>query len=350
MRTAFHRPLALLLSLALLLAGCVGGEGESSPSPVPSLSAGAEVERRSATGFYFDTVVTVTAYVSDPSVVDAALRECAKYENLLSKTVEGSDVWALNHAGGEWVEVSEETREILEKALEYSRLSDGLFDVTVEPCTALWDFTGGSEVLPDPDALAAAAAKVDYTAVELGETGVRLRNGATIDLGAIAKGYITDRIASFLVERGVESAILNFGGNVLTIGSKPGGEAWKIGVQDPRSPRGESIGVLPVTGKAVVTSGIYERGFDKDGIRYHHILDAATGWPIQNELAGVTIVAEDAFDADALSTTVFAMGSEDGLAFVEELDGVEAIFVTREDAVTWSSGLEGKLSLLSGAD
>lgn len=336
---------ALLLTLALLLGGCVPSGPAESPSPTPT---GAEREKYSATGFYFDTVITVTAYAPDQEAVDAALRECAKYENLLSKTVEGSDVWALNHAGGQWVEISEETREILEKALEYSRLSEGKFDVTIEPCVALWDFTGGSEVIPDAAALAEAAERVDHTAVELSETGARLHDGATVDLGAIAKGYITDRIADFLKERGVESAILNFGGNVLTIGCKPGGEAWKIGVQDPRSPRGESIGVLPVTGKAVVTSGIYERGFDKDGIRYHHILDTATGWPIQNELAGVTIVAEDAFDADALSTTVFAMGEEDGLAFIESLEGVEAIFVTREDAVSWTSGLEGEITLLSG--
>lgn len=326
---------ALLLSAALLsvLTAC-GGAVRPTSTPTP--------QRQSQVGFYFDTVVTMEVYTNDETLLADAQAACQRYDDLLSKTHEGSDVWNINHAEGKRVAVSDETREILEKALEYSRLSEGAFDITIEPCVALWDFTGdGMGILPEETLLAQAAAKVDWTQVDISDEGVLLPAGMTIDLGAIAKGYITDRIAALLKSRGVESGFLNFGGNVLTIGNKPDGTAWNIGVQDPLGKRDKNIiGAAKVSGQAVVTSGIYERGFDLDGVRYHHILDTSTGWPVQNELAGVSIIAPDAFDADALSTTVFAMGVEKGTAFIEGLDGIEAIFVTRDDTVTWTSGLE----------
>lgn len=329
---------ALLAALLTGLTGC-GGAVTPFPTPVP--------QKRSQVGFYFDTVVTMDVYTDDEALLSDAQMECQRYDELLSKSYEGSDVWNINHADGKRVPVSPETREILEKALEYSRLADGLFDVTIEPCVALWDFTGeGMGILPDEAALAQAAARVDWTQVDINDEGVLLPAGMTIDLGAIAKGYITDRIADFLKARGVECGLLNFGGNVLVIGRKPDGSEWNVGIQDPLGKRDQNIvGAARVSDQAVVTSGIYERGFDLDGVRYHHILDTATGWPIQNELAGVTIIAGDAFDADALSTAVFAMGVEKGTAFIEALEGIEAIFVTRDDAVTWTSGLEDSFVL-----
>ena len=330
------RLLGLALSALLLsgLAACGPVAVPPTATPAPPL--------KSQVGFYFDTVVTMQVYTDDEALLSDAQAECQRYDDLLSKTHEGSDVWRINHADGQRVAVAPETREILEKALEYSRLSEGIFDITVEPCVALWDFTGeGMGVLPDETALAQAAAKVDWTQVDVSDEGVLLPAGMTIDLGAIAKGYITDRIADFLKDRGVESGFLNFGGNVLVIGKKPDGSEWNIGIQDPLGKRDQNIvGVARVSGQAVVTSGIYERGFDLDGVRYHHILDSSSGWPVQNELAGVSIIAPDAFDADALSTTVFAMGVERGTAFIEGLDGIEAIFVTRDDSVTWTSGLD----------
>ncbi len=329
------------LLCAALLTGLTACGGTVTPTSTPT------PQRQSQVGFYFDTVVTMEVYTDDSSLLSDAQVECQRYDNMLSKTTEGSDVWNINHANGQRVAVSDETREILEKALEYSRLSNGIFDVTVEPCVALWDFTGENMgVLPDETALAQAAAKVDWTQIDVNDEGVLLPAGMTIDLGAIAKGYITDRIADFLKARGVESGFLNFGGNVLVIGSKPDGTEWNIGIQDPLGKRDQNIvGAAKVSNQAVVTSGIYERGFDLDGVRYHHILDTSSGWPVQNELAGVSIIAGDAFDADALSTTVFAMGVEEGTTFIEALEGIEAIFVTRDDTVTWTSGLNDRFVL-----
>lgn len=330
------RCLPLLLTAALLLAGLSG--------------CAAPRVKQTATGFYFDTVVHMTIYWKDDAPLKKALEKCAYYENLLSKTVEGSDVWRINHADGARVPVDGETRDIMEKALDYARRSGGAFDITVEPCVALWDFTDSAKAaLPDVAALAAAAAKVDYTRVDLNDNGVKLGPGQTIDLGAIAKGYIADRISDLLKEAGVESGLLNFGGNVQTIGNKTDGTPWNVGVQDPRSAQGESIAVMPTTDAAVVTSGIYERGFTIDGVRYHHILDPSTGWPIQNDLAGVSIFTDSSFDGDALSTTLFALGEKDGLALAEELEGVEVLFITREDALSYTRGLEGKIKLLNSA-
>lgn len=346
-----HRTIAAALATALalgLLAACQPQSAGGSAAPTSSPAVEAGLPKQSRVGYFFDTVITIEAYTDDESILDDAMAECQRYDDLLSKTTEGSDVWKINHANGERVAVSQDTRDIIEKALEYSELSDGRFDITIEPCVALWDFTGENMgVLPDEAALAEAASRVDYTKIDINDQGVQLPAGETIDLGAIAKGYITDRIRDFLVERGVTCGILNFGGNVLVIGSKPDGTDWNIGIQDPDSTTGESIAVVPVHDSAVVTSGIYERGFDLDGVRYHHILDTSTGWPVQNELAGITILAGDAFDADALSTTVFAMGLEEGTAFVESLEGVEAVFITRDEQVSWTSGLNDRLTLLN---
>ena len=325
----------LLACLSLLMSACQA-------SPVKP----AEAAKQSRVVFYFDTVVTVTAYTDDPELLTEMEAECLRYEKMLSKTVEGSDIWNINHAKGERVAVSDETRELILKALEFSRLSEGRFDISIEPCVSLWDFRSEDRgVLPDADALAAAAEKVDWTRIDVNEDGVLIPEGMSIDLGAIAKGYISDRIADFLIAGGVESALLNVGGNVRTVGLKPDGSNWRIGIQDPEGVRDQSIvGVVALDNDAVVTSGIYERGFTLDGVVYHHILDPETGWSVQNELAGVSIVADEACTADALSTTVFTMGLEEGSSFIEALEGVDAIFVTREGDVSWTTGLNDKFS------
>ena len=324
--------IAVMLCMALLLTGCQ--------------SKAVEPRKQSTVVFYFDTVVTISVYSDDENILEGLDAECLRYENMLSKTVEGSDVWNINHAKGERVAVNEETRELILTALEFSRLSDGRFDITVEPCVSLWDFTSEDRgTLPDAEELAAAAEKVDWTKVDVNDEGVLIPEGMSIDLGAIAKGYISDRIADYFVEKGVESALLNVGGNVRTVGLKPDGSNWRIGIQDPEGVRDQSIvGVATLGDNAVVTSGIYERGFILDDVVYHHILDPDTGWSVQNELAGVTIVAKEACTADALSTTVFAMGLEEGSAFIENFDGVDAIFVTRDGDISWTSGLDGLFS------
>ena len=316
--------LALFLA-ALLLAPLVRGLSEA--------------KKESVVGYYLDTVITLTAYVDSPSVLEDALEECGRYERLLSRTIEGSDVWRINHAGGQPVEVSRETLDILDVARQVSELSDGAFDVTIAPVSTLWDFTSGAAALPDAEAIREAAALIDYRKLEIDGNRVTLPEGMGIDLGGIAKGYIADAVKAYLVGRGVRSGVLSFGGNIVCIGLKPDGSPWKVGIQDIDRPTGSYMLVTDNRGGSTVTSGIYERGFELDGVRYHHILDAKTGWPVQNELASVTIFSESSVWGDALSTAVFALGPEAGAALAERLEGVEALLIRRDRTCAGTSGV-----------
>ena len=325
------RKLAILAVAAMMTAAVfipVAGSADSVP------------DKRTEIGFYLDTIITLTAYVDDPQILKDAMTECGKYEQLLSRTVEGSDAWRINHANGEPVEVSEDMAVILRFAKAISEKSGGAFDVTIGPASTLWDFKAETPALPDAEALAEAAKRIDYSKLELDGTTVTLPAGMMIDLGAIAKGYIADQIKSYLKERGVEHAILSFGGNVIAIGAKPDGSPWKVGIQDIDGETQTAMLVSKNIDMSAVTSGIYERGFEMDGVIYHHLLSPFTGWPVQNELASVTIFSDSSMMGDALSTTAFVMGTEEGMKLIESLEGVEAVFIDRERNVTYSSGAE----------
>lgn len=318
------RIFSLLMALLLLLCG--------------GCSAEKELPKISEVGFYLDTVITLTAYTDNAQVLKDAMAECGRYEQILSRTVEGSDVWRINHADGKPVEVTDDTAAVLRCAAEISRISGGAFDVTIAPASTLWNFTSGEAVLPDKGVLAAAVKLVDYTKVNLEGNTVSLPDGMMIDLGGIAKGYIADRVKAFLADRGVKNAILSFGGNIVAIGKKPDGSDWKVGIQDIDKPTGEHMLVAANRGGSTVTSGTYERGFELDGIRYHHLLNPETGWPEQNELASVTILSDSSMEGDALATAAFILGTGKGLEMIEKLDGIEAVFIAKDRRVTYSSG------------
>ena len=305
-----------------------------------SCSEKKDLSKMTEVGFYLDTVITLTAYTENGQVLKDALEECGRYEQILSRTIEGSDVWRINHAEGQPVDVSGDTIAILQCAMKISGMTGGAFDVTIAPVSTIWDFTSGKAELPDAEEIARAVELVDYTKITLDGNTVTLPAGMMIDLGGIAKGYIADRIKMYLEKRGVKHAILSFGGNVVAIGSKPDGTDWKVGIQDIDGKTGEYMMVSRNSGGSSVTSGIYERGFDLDGVRYHHLLSTETGWPVQNELAAVTIFSESSMEGDALSTATFVLGTEEGLNLINSLDGIEAVFIARDRAVTYSAGAE----------
>ena len=313
----------------LLCAGC--GAKETEP---------AKTQKVSLVGYHLDTVITLTAYADDEQVLRDAMGECERLENLLSRTVEGSDVWKINHAGGEAVEVSEETAEVIACALEVGKLSGGAFDLTVAPVSVLWDFRSGAAVLPDAGEIEKAAALVDYTKVKLDGRKVTIPAGMMIDLGGIAKGYIADKVKEYLVKRGVKHAILSFGGNVVAIGKKPDGSDWRVGIQDIDKPTGSYMLVARNSGGSTVTSGIYERGFELDGVRYHHLLSPKTGWPVQNGLASVTIFSDSSMWGDALATAAFVLGPEEGIRLIERVEGTEAVFIRKDRTTLYTSGTE----------
>ena len=256
----------------------------------------------SAAGFACDTVVTVTAYAPQETV-DATLRICADYEKILSKTAA-----------------------LLALAVEIGTASGGAFDVSIAPASALWDFKAEEPQIPDENALLAACGRIDYRSIVIDGNTVTLKNGAEIDLGGIAKGYIADCVADYLRSQGVTSACINMGGNVVLIGTKPDGTPWTVGIRDPNGTPEQSEEVLALSDAAVVTSGTYERGFDLDGIRYHHILDPKTGMPVQNGLASVTVIGTRSALCDALSTACFVLGEEKSRPVLERY-GVRAIFL-----------------------
>lgn len=307
-------------------------------------SGGCAPRWNTALGYYFDTFVSLQGRCKE-SVLQEALQECARYEALLSKNRQDSDVWRLNHAQGERVPVSEETRAILSMAQEVSEASHGWFDVTIAPASALWDFKAEAPALPEAAALAEAAALVDYTQVTIAPAGVRLGEGQSIDLGGIAKGYVADALVSFLADRGVTDALVNIGGNVKALGQNERRGPWQVAIQDPAGQYGSGVGVVSLpSGYSLVTSGVYERGFDLDGIRYHHILDPYTGYPIQNGVLSVSILAKSSLLADALSTACFALGVEGGLPLATSY-GAEAYFILEDGNTTYTEGMEVWLNL-----
>jgi FAD:protein FMN transferase len=299
----------------------------------------AKQELTTVRGFNFDTFNTISA-CCDRSILEETMKKCDYYNNMLSKTVPASDVWRINHAGGKAVKVSPETMKILFTAARVCEDSGGAFNISVGGAMALWRFTDGSMIVPDKRELAEAIARADYTKIQLGEDTVEVPFDMQIDLGGIAKGYIVDSIAGELRSRGVSSALLNFGGDVVTIGHKPDGNPWTIGLQTPGGEHGKDFwAVVKSVDSTVVTSGIYERGFDINGVRYHHILDPRTGWPVQNGLLTVTVCTQNSMLADALTTAIFVLGMDEGMNLADKY-GVQAVFLAGDGRISYPHGMD----------
>ncbi len=307
-------------------------------------------ELLSRTELFMGTVIKITLYDSnDSTILDKAFDRISEIESLVSINESGTELDKVNDfAGISPVEVTSTTYEIVEKGLEYSKLSNGGFDITVGPLVKLWNIGLDDAKVPTQEEIDSVLPLIDYNLLELNEEEhtIFLKNkGMMIDLGSIAKGYAADEISRILTENNVNSAIIDLGGNIYAHGIKPSGQDWNIGIQNPFSTRGDIIGVLKVKNKTVVTSGIYERYIEKDGVKYHHLLNPDTGYPFENNIAGVSIVTDKSIDADALSTTVFAKGLEEGLKFVETLPSVDAIFITKDNKVYITNGIRDSFTL-----
>lgn len=313
--------------------------------------------------FMLDTVCTVTVYAMDGMedktdeerekeallLITDVFGLCGEYEKTLSRTIEGSDVYRLNHAVGQWVDVQPCTAELIEKGQKLGELSGGAFDITIGGVSSLWDFHGEDEngertgTLPDEKAIAEAVSHVDYRRIEVDGNRARLLDEkAQIDLGGIAKGYIADRAAEYLRENGVTSAVLDLGGNIEVIGekaesmTKAAGQPFSIGIASPDTDGGGLVGIVPCRDKTVVTSGTYERYFEIDGKRYHHVLDTRTGYPVDTDLLSATVIGQAgaSADCDGLSTVCLALGSEKARQLIENTDGVGAVLVALDGTVT----------------
>lgn len=301
--------------------------------------AGISKEPMTYTDTVFDSVIALTIYDSkDQEILNECKSICHKYDAMFSATNPDSEISKINQAGGNPVEVSSETATVIKKGLYYGKLSNGAFDITVGKVSSLWNFTAENPSIPDAAAIADAVEHVDYKKVLVSGNTVTMQDPeAAIDLGAIAKGYIADQLKEYLEKEGVRHANINLGGNVQTIGGKPDGSAFNIGIQEPFSETGIPITSVKIKDQSIVTSGTYQRYFEKDGTIYHHILDPKTGYPCQNGLSSVTIITDSSLTADALSTTCFVLGPEEGLKLVNQLDNVDAIFINNENEITYSN-------------
>lgn len=367
--------LGVLLVITLIIAqtGCAANEKTNDNQGI------------SKTGFYLDTICTITIFgIEDADgsfaaadeeeqqrqlyqLITDAFKLCDSYEKILSKTIKTSDIARVNAASGKAVEVSDATIEVLRKGIEYGRLSNGAFDITIGKATDLWNFHDAGDTalaaegsgesaadeaapgeIPNAQVLAEAMRHVDYSKVEIDGNTVRLADPKMeLDLGGIAKGYIADRVTAFLEEKGVRSAIIDLGGNIVALGGKArsmldteaGETDFRIGIKDPQSESGALLGTLPASNLTVVTSGTYERYFIADGKKYHHILDSETGYPTDTDVLSATIIAAKgrSVDCDGLSTTCLALGIENALALVNSIEGVEAILVDTNGKVHQTS-------------
>lgn len=334
--------LSLILTFVIILSGC---------------GLKKAVKEYSKVIFAMDTVMEFKVFGDDKAkeALEQAIERVREIEDRMSATKEGSDVVNINqNAGKKPVKVHDDTFYVVEKALEYGQLTDGDFDITIRPIVELWGIMSDNPRIPKEEEIQEKLDLVDYRKVKLDKKSKTVyleKEGMGIDLGAITKGYTADEVTRILKKAGVKHALINLGGNVFVIGNKPDGSLWRIGIQDPRSEEtGEThIAVLDVEDLTIVSSGDYERYmvdvYKDTGVRYHHIFDPKTGVPARSGLIACTIVAKSSIDADALSTSLFIMGKDEGFRFIEEMSDVEAIAITEDKEIYITEGLKDKFRI-----
>lgn len=319
--------ISAMLSALLFLTGC---SAESSPEPVQG------------TFFAMDTMMDFTIY-GESGLIDQSESLIASLESLVSVTDANSELYAINQTGSGTL--TGKASSLMEQALEICRRTDGALDLSIYPIVRAWGFTTGSYQVPDEAEIQALLPLVDYRKIQYdAATGtVTLPEGMEIDLGSVAKGYAGQLAAQMLREHGVQSALLNLGGNVQTVGAKPDGSPWQIGIKDPQGE--DAMMVLSVEDQAVVTSGGYERYFEQDGQTYWHIMDPSTGHPADSGLISVTIVGDEGVVCDGLSTALFVMGLEKAADLWAQSGDFEAVFVTASGEVYITEGLRDRFAL-----
>lgn len=321
-----HFGAALFAALCLILCSCAQTPDEYS-----------------ASFFAMDTIMSISAYGGNAEEgVKSAVQRINELEKLLSVTDEKSDIYAVSHNGS--TEVSKETAELIAFALDIAEKTDGALEPTIYPVLNAWGFTTNNKRVPTTEELNELLKKTDHTRVSVNGNTVNLDKDMMLDLGAVAKGYAGDETERILRENGVTSALINLGGNIQLIGSKPDGSDWRLGLKDPAG--AGNVGVLTVSDCAVVTSGNYERSFTADdGTVYGHIIDPESGYPVDNGLLSVTVVAKEGKLCDALSTALFVMGADRALEFRRSNGGFDVILITDDGEILITDGIADKFTL-----
>ena len=290
--------------------------------------------------FSMDTYMEINAYGHVGTALTDCKDEIYRLEALLSVTDDTSDIGRINTS--DITDVSPDTAEVIRYAMQIGEETGGALDITIYPVLKEWGFTTGDYGVPDDETLNVLLQRVDFTQIRIDDgtlPNVTVPDGVQLDLGALAKGYASDKAAEILKKNGIESALINLGGNIMTIGSNPSsGDPWRIGIRNPFA-LDENIGVIEVRDKAVVTSGSYERYFTADGKTYHHILDPATGRSVDNGLVSVTVIGDSGLMCDALSTALFVMGAERAEEYYRKRGDFDMILVTEKGEIFITEGI-----------
>lgn len=295
--------------------------------------------------FAMNTYMTFTAYGKNAAeALDMALEQVEEAEALWSVTDQNSEIYQANHSGGQPVTVSDETAQLVSFALDMAEQTDGAVDPTIYPVLSAWGFTTQSKQVPEEGQIASLLQNVDYGRISLEGDRLTVPDGMQLDMGAVGKGYAGDLVIEVLKEYGVESALINLGGNVQAISSRPDGNDWRLGIRAPWEEG--NLGVLRISDAAVVTSGGYENYFeDEEGNIYWHILDPSTGYPADGGLQAVTIIGEEGKLCDALSTALFVMGKDGAVEYWRANGGFDMLLVTEDGEIILTEGIDGQFTL-----
>lgn len=302
--------------------------------------------------YVFGTIVQFKVYGENAErAVDEAVDRLSEIDDKLSVFKEYSEISDINmRAGGKPQRVSEDTYFLLKKSVEYSKILDGAFDPTIRPIVDLWGIGTHKEGIPEKEDIEEKIKLVNYNDMIFNdeETSVMLKQKQQhIDLGGIAKGYAADEVRNIFMRNKIESAIIDLGGNIFVLGSKPNGQPWNVGIQDPFGARGEFIGIVNAKDKSIVTSGNYEKYFIKNGRKFHHIIDPRTGYPSESDMISVTVVSDNSIDGDGLSTGLYIIGIDKAMKLIESMKGIEAIFITEDKKIYMTSGIDNNFKLVS---
>ena len=332
-----RKKLLTMIVISILAMGNIGCAKEDINQPI------------SQTEIFMGTPISITLYDGgNQKILDKVFEKIVEIEDLVSINKENTEITKLNESAGvEKVKLSNLSYDILKKGIEYSKLSNGSYDITIGPLVKLWSIGLEGAKVPSKDEINETIGYIDYNNIEINDStkeAFLTKEGMEVDLGSIAKGYAADEVVKILKQEGIRSAIIDLGGNIYALGSKNSDNNWNVGIQDPFSDRGEVIGAVEVFDKTVVTSGIYERFIEEDGVRYHHILNPKTGYSYENGLSSVTIISKKSIQGDALSTVCFSLGKEKGLELLNSLEGVSGCFIDENNQVSYSKAFKHYLN------
>lgn len=334
------RKIAIVISLLILLLITIY---KSVPLFLTTTSASKNVEKLSAEVFSMDTVMSITTYNSNEDILNLCKKRILELENLFSVTDANSEIFVLNT--DKELTPSKDTYSLIKRAIEISHETNGALDISIYPILKAWGFTTGNYKVLNANEINNLLSAVDYKKINLKENKITIPSNMEIDLGSVAKGYTSNEVIKVLKENGTQSALINLGGNVHTLGSKLDGSPWKVAIKSPT----DNSNVLAVSAinKAVITSGAYERYFtDGLGNKYGHIIDPKTGTSAESDLLSVTIIGDDGVLCDALSTSLFVLGLDNAVNYYKSHNNFEAVFITKDNELYITEGIKDDITLL----